>query len=68
MSGLEIVLGLIVITADIYAILQVIRSDADSMRKLIWVLMVALLPALGLIAWVFFGPRADGGGSEHASA
>ncbi len=68
MSGLEIVLGLIVIVADIYAILQVIRSDADSMRKLIWVLMVALLPALGLIAWVFFGPRANGAGSQEASA
>lgn len=68
MSGLEIVLGLIVITADIYVIFQVIRSDADSMRKLIWVLMVALLPALGLIAWVFFGPRASGSGSKHVSA
>ncbi|MGB0922517.1 MAG: PLD nuclease N-terminal domain-containing protein [Alphaproteobacteria bacterium] len=59
MSGLEVALGLIVIVADVYAVIQIIRSDADAMRKLIWVLMVALLPALGLIAWIFFGPRME---------
>lgn len=67
MSGVQMVLGLIVIMADIYVILQVVRSDVETMRKLIWVLMVALLPALGLIAWVFYGPRIDDG-PEQVSA
>ncbi len=40
----------------IYAAVQILGSSADSTRKLIWVLVVALLPVIGLIVWFFIGP------------
>lgn len=59
MTGLELGLTLIVIIADIYAVYSIIKSEADTMRKLVWVLLVALLPAFGLMAWVIVGPKMD---------
>lgn len=59
MTSLQLGLTLIVIIADIYAIYSIMKSDADVVRKLIWVLLVALLPAFGLMAWVIVGPKMD---------
>jgi len=49
--------GLLVLAADIWAILNVSQSSADNVKKLIWILVVLLLPVLGVIIWFFAGPR-----------
>jgi hypothetical protein len=49
--------GLILLALDIWAIVSVIGSDATTGRKVIWVLVILLLPLLGFIAWLIFGPR-----------
>lgn len=51
------ILGLIILIADIYAIYQVLTSGASTASKLIWTLVIVLLPVVGLIAWLIFGPR-----------
>ncbi|MFZ3126825.1 MAG: PLDc N-terminal domain-containing protein, partial [Rhodoferax sp.] len=33
------------------------QSSASNEKKLIWILVVVLLPLLGLILWFFLGPR-----------
>ncbi len=48
--------GLILLIADIYAILMILQSSATTVKKLIWALIVFLLPLLGLIIWFFAGP------------
>jgi hypothetical protein len=48
--------GLIILIADIYAIVMILQSSAKSIEKLIWSLMVFLLPLIGLIIWYFAGP------------
>jgi hypothetical protein len=48
--------GFIVLVADIYAIVQILRSAATGIEKLIWVIAVFFLPLLGLIVWYFAGP------------
>lgn len=48
--------GLIILIADIYAIVMVLQSSAKSIEKLIWSLVVLLLPLIGLIIWYFAGP------------
>jgi len=40
----------------IYAAIQIFGSSADTMKKIIWVLIVAILPVVGLIVWFFIGP------------
>jgi hypothetical protein len=49
--------GLLILAGDIWAIINMLQSSADNGTKLIWVLVVLLLPVLGLILWYFIGPR-----------
>lgn len=48
--------GLIILIADIYAIVMILQSSAKSIEKLIWSLVVFLLPLFGLLIWYFAGP------------
>ncbi len=48
--------GLIVLIADIYAIVMILQSSAKGIEKLIWALVVFFLPLIGLIIWFFAGP------------
>lgn len=48
--------GLILLIADIYAIVMILQSSAKSIEKLIWFLVVFFLPLIGLIIWYFAGP------------
>ena len=53
-------LGLLVLIADIYAIYRVLTSGASGLAKLIWTLVILILPVLGFIAWLIAGPRGSG--------
>ncbi len=50
--------GLILFALDLWAIISVIGSSATTGKKVIWVLVILLLPLVGFLAWFFFGPRA----------
>ena len=50
-------LGLLVFAADIWAILTIIKSKAEVGAKVLWCLLVLILPVLGLVIWYFAGPR-----------
>lgn len=49
--------GIIVLILAIYALVNIIGSDADTGTKVLWALLVFFLPLLGFILWWFFGPR-----------
>ncbi|GAC1306522.1 MAG: PLD nuclease N-terminal domain-containing protein [Steroidobacteraceae bacterium] len=49
--------GLIVLVADIWAIVNIFQSSADTGRKVLWTVLVVLLPVLGFILWYFLGPK-----------
>ena len=55
--GYNGLLGLLVLAGDIWAILNIAQSSVSIEKKLIWILVVVLLPLLGLILWFFMGPR-----------
>jgi hypothetical protein len=52
-------LGLIILALDIWAILNVLKSSIDTGMKILWVLLIVLLPVLGLIIWAVAGPRSN---------
>ncbi|HEV8256835.1 MAG TPA: PLDc N-terminal domain-containing protein [Casimicrobiaceae bacterium] len=49
--------GVLVLIGDIWAIINILQSSASNDKKLLWVIVVVLLPLIGLILWFFLGPR-----------
>ncbi len=49
--------GLIVLIADIWAIVNILQSGADTAKKVLWMVVVIVLPVVGFILWYFLGPR-----------
>ena len=57
--GIEVtgILGLILLIADVYAIVKTVQSGATTGVKVAWVVGIIIFPFLGFIAWLIFGPR-----------
>ena len=49
--------GILVLVADVWAIVNIMQSLADTGRKVLWTVLVVLLPVLGFILWYFLGPK-----------
>ena len=49
--------GLIVLVADIWAIVNILQSGATTGKKVLWTVLVLVLPVLGFIIWFFAGPK-----------
>jgi succinate dehydrogenase/fumarate reductase cytochrome b subunit len=52
-------IGLIILALDIWAILNVLKSGAETGMKVLWILLIILLPVLGLVIWAIAGPRGN---------
>jgi Phospholipase_D-nuclease N-terminal len=51
------IFGLIVLIADVWAIVNIFQSGADTGNKVLWTVVVIILPVLGFILWYFIGPK-----------
>lgn len=51
--------GLIVLALNIWAIISIFGSSATTGAKVLWTLLVLVLPVLGFIIWLVAGPRAN---------
>lgn len=56
------IIGLLILALDIWALLSVWGSGTSVGGKIIWSLIILILPVIGLLLWFFVGPR----GSAHA--
>lgn len=56
------ILGLLILALDIWALISVWGSGSSVGGKIIWSLVILILPVIGLLLWFFVGPR----GSAHA--
>lgn len=56
---IEGIVGLLILVADIWAIVNIIGSGASTGAKVLWVLLVLILPLLGLVIWYFAGPKSS---------
>lgn len=59
--GIEIAgpLSLLILVFDIYAILNVARSQASSLVRVIWIALILIAPVIGFLLWLFLGPREE---------
>ncbi|MEZ5451399.1 MAG: PLDc N-terminal domain-containing protein [Thiothrix sp.] len=57
--GIEVggLLGLIILIIDVWAIIKVIQSGAGTGAKVLWVVLILVLPILGLLLWFLMGPK-----------
>jgi len=51
------IVGLICLIAWIIGIVQILQSNMDSTKKLIWILIVVFLPLIGTILWFVIGSK-----------
>lgn len=49
--------GLVVLVANVWAIIQTFQSNATTGAKVFWTVLILILPVLGFIIWFFAGPR-----------
>jgi hypothetical protein len=54
------IIGLIVLVADIYAVIKTWQSGASTGAKLLWTLLILVLPVVGVIIWFIAGPKGAG--------
>lgn len=51
------IFGLLTLAIAVYVILQVAQSSATTGKKVLWIVIVLVLPLLGAILWWFMGPK-----------
>ncbi len=51
-------IGLLILILDIYVILQIMKGGGDSGKKILWIIIVLLLPLIGPILWYVMGKPA----------
>ena len=56
-GGFGGLIGLIILIADIWAIVNVFQSGASTGKKVLWIVLILILPIIGLILWFFAGPK-----------
>ena len=51
--GFEVggIFGLLILIADIWAIVSTFQSRASTGKKVFWIVLVLVLPLIGLIVW-----------------
>lgn len=57
--GVEVTgfLSLLLLIANVWAIVRIVQSPAGTGRKVLWIVLILLLPLLGLLLWLVFGPK-----------
>ncbi len=58
---LSTILSLLILIADIWAIINIVQSSESTGTKALWIVLVLVLPLLGLVIWYFAGPKSASG-------
>ena len=53
---IKTIIGILILIADIWAIIKVFQSKVSLIAKILWTLLILIFPVLGLIIWYFVGP------------
>lgn len=49
--------GFLLLVLDVYAIVKTLQSAAATGWKVFWVVLIIIVPLLGFILWLLFGPK-----------
>lgn len=51
--------SVIIFVLDVWAIAQIINTNVSTKAKILWILLIVILPVVGLIIWYFAGPKSN---------
>jgi flagellin-like protein len=51
------IIGIILLVAVVFAAVKIFQSGASTGEKVLWIVLIIVLPVIGLILWFFFGPK-----------
>jgi len=54
------IIGLIILIANIYAVIKILQSAASTGAKILWILGILIFPVIGFIVWLLAGPKGSG--------
>ena len=54
MKGL---LSILILVLDIIVIIDVLKSSMDTVKKILWIVLIILLPVIGLILYYLVGRK-----------
>lgn len=65
MEGVRVegLFGLVVLAIDVWAIIHIVQSGTSTGKKVLWVVLILLLPLVGFLIWLLLGPRKAAGGA-----
>lgn len=49
-------LGLLHLILVVYAVVKIVQSNAGTGSKVLWIVVILLVPVLGLLLWFLLGP------------
>jgi len=50
-------IGFAILVLDVWAIVRVMQTNATTGTKVLWIVVILVLPVLGPILWYLFGPK-----------
>jgi hypothetical protein len=50
-------IGLVVFVLDIIAIVDAVKSSMETGKKVLWIILVLVLPLLGMVLYFLFGKK-----------
>jgi hypothetical protein len=53
------ILGFILLILDLWAIISTISSNETVGKKVMWTLLILILPLIGFIFWAVMGPKSS---------
>jgi len=59
------IVALIILALDIWAIMKIISSATTTGSKVLWILLILVLPVVGLIIWALAGPSSGSPGPGY---
>ena len=65
---IEGLFGVIVLVLDIWAIYKTLTSGASTGAKVLWTLAIIILPVIGFVVWLLFGPKGPSTRSAEPAA
>ena len=50
------IISLVILILDIIALVSLLKSGADTTNKILWALLIILLPLIGMVLYFLIGP------------
>jgi len=50
-------IGIVVLVLDIIALVDVIKSSVDTGKKVLWVILILVLPIIGMVLYFLLGKK-----------